>query len=391
MERRKVGLITDPDLPTEIAGDIVDDLERVLTESVSDQVEWDIEIRSIALPLDDYGKIVVWRDSNRIKRNNGWDLMVAITELTRRLDKHLIISEVSLTHQAAVISIPALGPIRLRHHTKNALIRVLREMIEDDLQPDRKPSKYAGFRWTKPLVQSPARQETITDDGGKSSHLELKGFRGRTRLLFGMVRVNRPWRLVPSLSSAMAAAAAAAAFGIFYSSIWIMADSLSPPRLLAISTIAIVAMAVWLIFYNDLWEKPRSHRMGRDALLYNSATVATLLVGVTCMYILLFIGAFVGAIIVIPSEYLQTQLQHSISLAAYAQVAWLATSMGITAGALGSSFETDQAIREATYGRREQERHDKVSEDDDDDGNKEQDSGKDSGSEKDPGSGPPWR
>ncbi|MBP2366780.1 hypothetical protein JOF36_002476 [Pseudonocardia parietis] len=34
-----------------------------------------------------------------------------------------------------------------------------------------------------------------------------------------MVRANRPWRLVPNLSLAIAGAAAGAAFGVFYSNI----------------------------------------------------------------------------------------------------------------------------------------------------------------------------
>ncbi|MBG6216265.1 hypothetical protein IWX75_000702 [Arthrobacter sp. CAN_A6] len=37
----------------------------------------------------------------------------------------------------------------------------------------------------------------------------------------------------------------------------------------------------------------------------------------------------------------------------YLNLSWLAASMGITAGALGSNFDGDQAVREATYSRRE--------------------------------------
>lgn len=275
MERRIVGLVAGPDLPTEIVWKIADDLDRVLTESVTDKVDWDIQIQSVALPLDEYGKIIVWRDSDRIKRENGWHLMVALTELTRRIEDQLVISEVSITHKAAVICLPALGPFRLRHHTKNAIVRVLREMLDDDLQPDREASRFASPRWSSPRKKSPVRQKTTNNDGGFSSFLALKGAHGRLRLLTGMVRVNRPWRMVPSLSSAIAAAAAAAAFGIFYSSIWIMADSLSAGRLLFISAIAIMAMVGWLILYNNLWETAKAHRIAKDAILYNCATVTT--------------------------------------------------------------------------------------------------------------------
>jgi hypothetical protein len=40
----------------------------------------------------------------------------------------------------------------------------------------------------------------------------------------------------------------------------------------------------------------------------------------------------------------------------YAKLVWLAFSVGIVAGALGSSLESEEAIRKATYSKREQER-----------------------------------
>ncbi|OLT33480.1 hypothetical protein BJF84_22190 [Rhodococcus sp. CUA-806] len=69
-----------------------------------------------------------------------------------------------------------------------------------------------------------------------------------------MIRCNRPWRLVPTLSGALAAASAASAFGVFYASIWQMASSMTLARLTVIGVLAVVAMTIWLIFPHGLWE-----------------------------------------------------------------------------------------------------------------------------------------
>ncbi|GAA4709022.1 hypothetical protein GCM10023215_58140 [Pseudonocardia yuanmonensis] len=146
-----------------------------------------------------------------------------------------------------------------------------------------------------------------------------------------MVRDNRPWRLVPHLSSATAAAAATGAYAIVTTSFWTMATSLSSLRLLLISVVAILAMATWLIAYNHLWDRPDDRDARAKAVLYNAATA-------------------------IDPGYFSSQLHRPPSFGAYLKLVWLASSVGIVAGALGSSLESEEAVRKATYGRRELER-----------------------------------
>jgi hypothetical protein len=59
---------------------------------------------------------------------------------------------------------------------------------------------------------------------------------------------------------------------------------------------------------------------------------------------------------VISAEYLQSQLGHPVNFFDYTKLSWLAASLGTVAGALGSNFDSDEAIREATYSRRQNER-----------------------------------
>lgn len=354
--QRIVGILADPHLATDVAQKLKGELPGILHNRVSETVDWVVRIKSEALPLDEDGNITIWENSARLRADEGWDLLIGVTELTRRTNGTLLISDVSITSDTAVVSLPTLGPVRLRHHLRNVLVRIVRDMVDDDLHSDTDTANRRTSALARQL-EVPLKQHTVQDDDGTSSSLALAGFRGRVRLLLGMVRVNRPWRLVPSLASALAAAVATGAFGIFYSTIWQMADSLSPLRLGIISVVAITAMVTWLIVYNRLWERPENLSQNKDAAVYNAATVLTLVIGVGCMYAVLFLVIFLGALTIIPSNFLESTLQQETTVANYLSIAWLASSLGTFAGALGSTFESDFAIRQATYGKREQERH----------------------------------
>lgn len=75
------------------------------------------------------------------------------------------------------------------------------------------------------------------------------------------------------------------------------------------------------------------------------------------MYVLLFTVVLLGSLIIVPPDYLESVLAHPASWRDYTELALLASSLGTFAGALGSSFESDRAVRSAMYGKREQERH----------------------------------
>jgi hypothetical protein len=135
-----------------------------------------------------------------------------------------------------------------------------------------------------------------------------------------------------------------------------MADALSLLRLALINFFAVAAMVTWIILYNRLWERPRPRPAREQAVLNNASTVITVLLGVACMYVVLFMVTLLGASAVIPANYMQAQLGHPVSSADYLALAWLASSMGTVAGALGSSLESEEVVRQATYSKREQER-----------------------------------
>jgi hypothetical protein len=103
---------------------------------------------------------------------------------------------------------------------------------------------------------------------------------------------------------------------------------------------SVTVMTVWLLIYNHLWDRPGDHHTPAEAVIYNVSTAVTLLLGVACMYGLLYVSA-----LIVGPGYLESQLHHRIGYGDYAAVVWLASSIGVVAGALGSSLDGEEAVR----------------------------------------------
>jgi hypothetical protein len=238
--------------------------------------------------------------------------------------------------------------VLVRRRTRRVVVHLVQTLTGHEPHAAAGTTRPGHAAWFSPL-----RRIHNDDD---HTHLALVGLRGRLRLLAGMVRDNRPWRLVPHLSSATAAAAATGAYAIITSSFWPMSASLSPLRLLLINLVAILAMATWLIAYNHLWDRPDDADAQAKAVLYNAATAFTITIGVACMYVLLYLAGLCAALTLIDPDYFAATLHRPAVLPDYLKLVWLGSSIGIVAGALGSSLESEEAVHDATYGRRERQR-----------------------------------
>jgi hypothetical protein len=352
-----VGVLADEGLPEQVITTIADDLPGVFATRVSEQTRWRVDHEVAQLPLDDNGDIPMRTLSQRHREDRGWDVLVLVTDLPRRAGTKPVVAGVDVEHGVAMISLPALGAVLVRHRARALLVRVVRQLLSRRLGID---GDHRGRGMVARLREALAPTQRVP--GGRDSdatHLALVGLRGRVRLLAGMVRDNRPWRLVPHLAGATAAAAGTAAYGIITSSFWKLADALSPLRLAAITVLTVLVMTVWLTAYNHLWDRPSEADERRKAMLYNVSTATTLAIGVACMYAILFVLALLAAAVLIDSGYFAQSLGHPVGVGSYLNLVWLCSSVGIVAGALGSSLEDEETVRNATYGRRERERQER--------------------------------
>ena len=335
-------LVSDPGLPTRRARAVRNDLQGLLDATFREPVRLLLHTSMLRLRPDDsldLGDAVALAEQYEEP-----DVVLLLTEIPRLIDGHPLIAEIFPDERVAVVSCPTLGAFRSRPRILDALVDCARRMHPP---PEPRPGVRVGTRWSH-----------WTEAEGEDGHAMLlaRPWLAGPRTVLGMIAGNEPIRTAPRLSSAMAAAAATGAFGIFYSSIWAMSTYLSTPRLLGIGALAIMAMVTWLIVSNGLWDRPRRSNLARVVLLYSLSTVGTLLLCVLALYAALVALILAGGTIVIAPDYMATVIGDAPSWSTYLDIAWLSAAMGVVAGGLGSSFDSGTDLRSLTHGQRERQR-----------------------------------
>lgn len=345
-EMRTVGLIADPGIADTMANRVAVRLEGVLEKLQEQELRWDVQVAPFSLPLGESGRVALNDKVPKLREKHGWDFIIYLTDAPHYVQNRPVRSVISVEDASAVLSMPSLGMARPRTVARE-LAELVRELATGK-QPAPPPTPLGRV-----MSVHASRQDGQNEQNRITS---IEGLRGRLLLVAGMVRNNQPWKLVPRLSSAMAGAVATGAFGVFYTSIWSMADYLPAARLSLITLSSILILTLWLLLHNRLWERPQGNRRRERMVIYNAATVLTVGFAATAMYLLLFLALMAGALIVIDQEYLAYQLRHDVSLAEYVNLAWLASSLGTMGGAIGSSFDEVKEVQRATFSQREYER-----------------------------------
>ena len=324
MKPIRVGLVADPAAPTQIARRI-GDLESPGGE---DRNAWDVEV--LTEPFTDGCEDVdtaVGRLGDQ-GRQHDWDLVVGLTELPLRDDdgRYLLV-ETDPERRTAVLSLPALGGLRMHARARTAV---------------------------RSLVSGMADPSSDEDD----HRVRLSRIGGRWRLLLGMVLANRPWLLVPGLKSALVAALATGAIATINSTVWVLAGSLSWWRL-TVATIASVALVVgWLVIDGELWDHPDddTEQARERSRLYNISTLLTLTTGVLICYLALYLVNLAWAFFVLDPTVMSSYLQAPRGYGDLFVLTWFVASAATVGGGLGTGLESDDAIRAAAYSKREEER-----------------------------------
>jgi hypothetical protein len=172
------------------------------------------------------------------------------------------------------------------------------------------------------------------------------------RLIAGMVRANRPMLVMARLSRSATAALGTGAYALSSASIWTVAHQSSWPRLIGVAALAMALILGALVTAHGLWERAPEAGARERVVLFNVVTVATLAIGIATLALALFVILALAAVIVIPPSAFQKQIGVAPNVAEFARLAWVAASVAMVGGALGSLVESDEAVRDAAYLRR---------------------------------------
>nr|WP_183658491.1 hypothetical protein [Prauserella isguenensis] len=332
-----------------------------LAERLPEQLdgEWHVEVDADPVTATLKGTSEILEQTAHKCDAHGWTYAICITDLPVRSDDGPVVADIDHDRGVAVVSVPGMGGLqtpRRVHQVMRQVLDELRSEAEGRGEPGQvREQRRHGLSSKAIGLLAPIRRKAVETE---NSHLDVRyvtpGRRGRLRLLSGMVRTNRPWRLVFGLSRALAAAVATSAFGLSSSTIWMVGDQLNIGFKVLTTATVIAALVAWLIAAHDLWEKRGDTRSDPQlARLYNASTLLTLITGVVVLLTILFAVNFLIAWLILPASLLSSMLGSETGVGTYMAVAWAFTTLGGIAGALGSSLETDHAVRQAAYGYRE--------------------------------------
>jgi hypothetical protein len=328
-----LGVVVAPGLAHDLTARIAEDLLEDLRERYG-TVDWKTELvvdRLVEPPAPITQIFSAARDK---LLDNDWDLGIVVTDLPLHVGGRTVSTYVNPTHGIAVVSLPALGAINLRPRLRRALLELVGELV--------------GKRDEEGVLR-----ELVSETKHRSGLLRglfvPSVLFSHLRLLLGMVRANRPWRLTARLYRALVAALAASVYGLVTADVWRLGASTGWVRLGALSVASVLITIMAIIAAHGLWERRPDPRVRRQVVLFNIATAATVAVGIVSLYLALFALILVGLALVVSPDALTDALGHGVGVRDYVAVAWFTASLATVGGGLGAALESDEAVREAAY------------------------------------------
>ena len=268
---------------------------------------------------------------------HDWHLALVVTDLPLRHGGRPVSRRASRTHGVALVSLPALGPLHVRHRVRRTLVELVGELLG---RANDAPAREILLELTAENTARPRALRLLFVAAVLFSHL---------RLLFGMVRANRPWRLAARLYAALIAALAVGSYGVVTSDIWRLSIALSWQRLALMSAISIATTIATVIVVPGLWERTTDIRASSQVVLFNLATAATVTIGIVSLYVVLFLLILGGAGLVTAPDAFADAVGRDVGFGDYATLAWFVASLATVGGALGSALESEDAVRAAAY------------------------------------------
>ena len=277
----------------------------------------------------------------------GWDVVICLTDLPLHVEQRPVVAHANPVRNVAILSVPAMGAMAARHRIRETIVRLLVRLIAGSRELH-DPKTHGAGRPSRRVTMQRVR-ELGSDPADEAFFYTARVLTGNLTLISGMVAANEPWRLSLRLSRALTGAVAAGVFGLVTADIWRLSDAYGWERLAGTALVSIIATVSTLIIGAELWEPIVSRAVRKQVILFNIATVVTVLIGVTFLYGALYLLALAASFWFVVRQVWISQVGHPASLRDYFELAWLISSLAMIGGALGAALESDEAVRAAAY------------------------------------------
>lgn len=212
-----LGLVAAPRTASEVAAELALALPSRLASRFPG-VSWRVDVVADPLVVSPAPDAEIIAAARELLLARGWDLAVCLTDLPLRAQRRPVVAHASASHAVALISLPALGPLRQRHRVTDAAVQMVARLLGAG---DRTDDRVLGRRVERPVAETP--------DAG-SVRFATRVLAGNVRLLLGMVTANHPWRLALGLSRALVVSLATVAFALVSRDMWLVGESLGVRR-----------------------------------------------------------------------------------------------------------------------------------------------------------------
>lgn len=383
MEKKSIILITAPGIAERLGAKLVEEMPEMLDYYITDDYEWNVQYYDDILTGGTNDSKEVIEAVCDKKDDEGWDYAIALTDLPLFKDERTVVAEALQDKSAALISLPGFGFTTMKKRVRESILQLMNEMYYGTSDEGRQASaahmesrdkqkfdelrnkdsrKLIGSRLLErisPLVRETPQEE----DRGVDVRYTVKSKPGGyLRMISGMVFANEPWKMFPAFSKIIVIAFSTGSYALVFSTLWQLSVNFSVPRAILLTFFSILALTLWIIIAHQLWEKKSEENRTFLRKIYNVTTFFTLLMSVLMYYIILFGMFSIWTILLMPMTQIETYTSTSVDFGIYFYTAWIGASISTIIGALGSSFEDEEAVLDSTYGYRQRQRQEKLKE-----------------------------
>lgn len=378
MTEIKVGIIAAPGFPMQLSEKLSADLPSTLNRALEQDITWNFQC--VENPLigsaEDVNKSLDFAKS--IKDKHQWDYAIVVTDLPIVEGKKVVVGNLDEPMATGLVSIPALGFIRVKQKLKQCLLYFAETVYlyhneQDKTKRNLNLSLFTRIKPEHTILDYKQENDMLTEDeqeeGDQSSHSKTTTkfilsplIISWILLLAGMIRANQPWKEIPNFKKIISLSFATATYLTIFSTPWQLSIEYSNLRFIFMTTLAIGGMVLWIMYAHSLWEYPTTMTTRTYRTVYNITTVFTLLIIIVLSYLILFALLMISVALFVPNDLynMSTSNEGTRTIAQFLYLTWFVTSLGFLAGALGASVENEQKIRAMTYSYRQRARYEEA-------------------------------